>query len=325
MTGLLASNGIWLEDEIQQSSDPAAHADGIVSTMKRERIGWAAVNAAIPGASAALKMLLDARDRHSHGACGYWTQNYPPHIANPREYLLTGELDGADIMIANPETREEEQRWSDQNIHDLCILWPNGHAGVCYTEAAWGKHVDGSYRKDLAQRWWARGIVSMPEAIQSENPNATISAMLGVSNAFGWAPERTSPTLYLTRGYPAINYDPEITQTSGRWSIFRYGDIGESDWETIANWPRPATTPPEPPEEPMPRGAAASAYQAMDYWMNSTARPADWRAANPGEWAAIQTYRASPPGTPAPTVNTKTGLMLVSILEAARWGAGEHE
>jgi len=255
MPGLTSSPGWWLEDEIQQSGNPAQHAHDAVVRMKENGIGWAVLNAAVGGASMALGQLRVAGTNLGHGAFGYWAQN-----AEPQTLLGMARSDGVAVCIANVESRAEEQKWTDGDLNELVRICPNYHAGVAYTEAAWGKypadHPDaakrGQYRADLAKRWVDRGIVSMPEADMVRNQAATINAMTAVSLAFGWAQDHTSCLLYLD-GKPASTYTPQAAATLGRWSIWRYGNMDTANYAEIAKWPRPAPEPtPEPPPPPPP-------------------------------------------------------------------------
>jgi hypothetical protein len=249
------TTGAWIEDEILQSSDPPKHADDMVATMARERIGWGVVNAQYDGNRDALRWLREASTRRGYGAFGVWAQQL-----TPKELIKRGAEWGAQVLIANPESRAEEAAWLDADLDAVRQAYPAGHAGVCFTESAWGKDSAGQYRKDLAKRWVDRGFIAMPESILSENANASISAMLGVAVAFGFKPELTSVAVYLNKGYPASGYNAEIGLTSGRWNVFRYGDIDPSDWEAIRTWPRPTVV--APPPEPLPT-ATISEFHAI--------------------------------------------------------------
>ena len=73
------------------------------------------------------------------------------------------------------------------------------------------------------------------------------------------------------------------------------------------------------------QGVAASAYRAMDHWFNSTATASNWRKNNPGEWDKLQEYRAAPPGSSGPEdIDTEIGLMLLNLIDAAKYGEGTH-
>lgn len=129
-------------------------------------------------------------------------------------------------------------------------------------------------------------------------------------------------------GYTFASYGgrvPNDYRLDAPYSIYTADDIGQDhyhEWAPTSAGFRHCTD--EEEEETMPQGAAASAYEAFDYWLNSTAKPDAWRASNPGEWEKIRAYRTSAPGTPPPAVTSSTGKMLVAIIDAARWGDGTH-
>ena len=105
---------------------------------------------------------------------GTWAQGLPAaaELAAVRSYDWT-------FHIANVETAHEDAV-TDAALDELVSLrLPNGLA-VIFTEGAWGRD------RERSQRWRKRGFAAIPEAIVSENPQATIGAMLELSAALGW-------------------------------------------------------------------------------------------------------------------------------------------
>lgn len=242
---LLRAPGAFLGDEVTQSGDPPKHADDLVGTVLREGMRWVALQIA-PGNERAAPLLREACERHGAGF-GTWAQGLPAD-----DELAAIAAYGSTFHVANVESAGEDAVWSDAALDRLTALrLPNG-LGVIFTEGAWGRD------RGRAARWVDRGFVAIPEAIQSENPQATIGAMLELAAALGWPAHRTAPCLYLTRGYAAERYGAEIASTAGRWSVFRYGDVDAADWEAMRGWPRAAPDDePDEPHEPAERHDAA--------------------------------------------------------------------
>jgi hypothetical protein len=318
---LLLAPGVFLGDEVTQSGDPPKHADDLVATILREGLRWCALQIS-PGNETAAALLREACAQRGAGF-GTWAQGLPAadEVAGVRAY-------GSTFHIANVEAPHEDQAWTDAAFDELVSLkLPNGLA-VIFTEGAWGRD------RERSRRWRRGGFAAIPEAIVSENPQATIGAMLELAAALGWPGERTAPCLYLTRGFGAAGYGGQIALTAGRWSLFRYGDVDQADWDAMREWPRaapPATLPdadPEPrpkpkPVEPKPEpskhAAAARALKmradivaAVERWNPApppssrgaivrriaNANDAAWRAAAPEILAALDA--AGVPGGDAP-------------------------
>jgi hypothetical protein len=73
------------------------------------------------------------------------------------------------------------------------------------------------------------------------------------------------------------------------------------------------------------KGAAASATEAWDAWLGTDSKRTAWERDNPGEWSALQSYASAAAGTAAPTtIKSKTGRMLLAIVESRRWAEGSH-
>ena len=222
---------------------------------------WCALQIS-PGNERAAELLREACARRGAGF-GTWAQGLPAaaELAAVRSY-------GSTFHIANVETAHEDAVPTDAALDELVSLrLPNGLA-VIFTEGAWGRD------RERSQRWRKRGFAAIPEAIVSENPQATIGAMLELSAALGWPGERTAPCLYLTRGFKAEGYGGQIALTAGRWNLFRYGDVDGADWEAMRGWPRAA--PPAPgtlPDADAPAGAAEASEQPA-----KPAKPAAARA-----------------------------------------------
>jgi hypothetical protein len=323
---LLLAPGVFLGDEVTQSGDPPKHADDLVATILREGLRWCALQIA-PGNERAAELLREACARRGAGF-GTWAQGLraADELAAIRAY-------GSTFHIANVEAPHEDEAWTDAALDELVSLGlPNGLA-VIFTEGAWGRD------RARSRRWRRGGFAAIPEAIVSENPQATIGAMLQLASALGWPGERTAPCLYLTRGFKAVSYGGEIALSAGRWSLFRYGDVDQADWDAMRDWPRaapPETLPdadPEPvrpkPVEPKPQpskhAAAARALKmradivaAVERW-NPTPPPtsrgavvrrianandAVWRVAAPQVVAALDAAGVpggdEPPAPPPP-------------------------
>jgi hypothetical protein len=270
----LRAPGAFLGDEVTQSSDPPKHAEDLVATSLREGLRWIALQIA-GGNERAAPLLRDACARQG-AAFGTWAQGLPA-----ADELAAIAAYGSTFHIANVEAPHEDAAWTDDALAQLVAMrLPNG-LGVIFTEGAWGRD------RAKSKRWLERGFVAIPEAIQSENPMATIGAMLELAQALGWPATRTAPCLYLTRGYAASNYAGEIAATAGRWSLFRYGDVDAEDWAAMRAWPRaapvaaaeqpakPTPTPTPPPARPkaLPAGAMrAAVVAAVDRWNPSPPR-----------------------------------------------------
>jgi hypothetical protein len=265
----LLAPGVFLGDEVAQSGDPGKHADDLVATILREGMRWCALQVA-PGNEASAPLLREACARRG-AAFGTWAQG----LAAADELAAIGTY-GSSFHVANVEAPGEDAAWTDAALDALAGLGLEHGLGVIFTEGAWGRD------RARSRRWRERGAIAIPEAIVSENPQATIGAMLELAGALGWPAERTAPCCYLTRGFRAAGYAAEIAATGGRWSIFRYGDIGAGDWEAMQSWPRaepPARTArPEPAEEPVPaprparpsgagaRAMRAAVVEAVERW-----------------------------------------------------------
>jgi hypothetical protein len=242
--GLADWPGIFLGDEIWNShtdEQARAHADGIVANMFLHKIGWVAQQINDSRGREAIQYLMQASQRRGWGSVGSWAQGMEAQIELDRASQY-----GSQFHIANVESPHEDSLWRTQDVVRAATLFPNGMFGVIFTEGAWGRDPAKS------QRWRDAGAMAIPEAIQSENPQATIPAMLELAQALGWPASRTGPCVYLTRAYAASNYNATIGQTAGRWSVFRYGDIDQVDWDQINLWPRPSAPAPPPPPPPTP-------------------------------------------------------------------------
>ena len=282
---LLLAPGVFLGDEVTQSGDPPKHADDLVSTFQREGLRWCALQIS-PGNEAAAAHLREACARRGAGF-GTWAQGLPAaeEVAAVRSY-------GSTFHIANVEAPHEDQVWTDDALDKLVSLnLPNGLA-VIFTEGAWGRD------RERSRRWRRRGFHAIPEAIVSENPQATISAMLELAAALGWPGERTAPCLYLTRGFKAAGYGGQIAMTAGRWNLFRYGDVDAADWDAMRDWPRaappaPGTLPeadaepakpkpkPKPDEQPAKPSKSAAAARALKMRADIVAAVERWNPAPP--------------------------------------------
>ena len=241
---LLLAPGVFLGDEVTQSGDPPKHADDLVATIQREGMRWCALQIS-PGNEGAAALLREACARRGAGF-GTWAQGLPvaDELAAVRSY-------GSTFHIANVEAPHEDHVWTDDALDELVARkLPNGLA-VIFTEGAWGRD------RERSRRWRSRGFHAIPEAIVSENPQATIAAMLELSAALGWPGEQTAPCMYLTRGFKAAGYSGQIAMTAGRWSLFRYGDVDQADWDAMRDWPRaaPPSTLPDADPEPKPKPA----------------------------------------------------------------------
>lgn len=241
--------GAFVGDEIEKSLDPPAHAAGVVDTLIREGHRWVAAQLTGTESNRRAVALLKVAAAARSFPFGTWAQGWQ----RAEDELVEARARGAEFHIANIESPGEDLRWTDGDLAAARGLvksgaWPHGFA-VIFTEGAWGRNAT------LAERWRAAGAFAIPEAIRSENPQATISAMLDLARALGWPSYATGPCCYLTRGYDAANYSTEIGATSGRYSIFRYGDAA-NHWSTMRPWPKtPMTYLPWPPvveEEPPP-------------------------------------------------------------------------
>lgn len=235
---LIDGVGVLLSDEIGQSTNPRQHAIDLISTMKREKIHWVAQQHSFDDADQWMVWLREGVSIHGWGSVGSWCQGWEskPEVDRAIEC-------GSRFHLANVESVAEDQKWTNPELDRIVAAMPDG-VGVIFTETPWGRDPNKTIR------WRARGIVGMPEAIVSENPQATIPAMLDLARQLGWDPLKTAPCIYLTRALAASYYNSTIAQTGGRWSLFRYGDIDESDWQAIRTWPRPTAAPPPPPPPP---------------------------------------------------------------------------
>ena len=326
--GTLLTPGVFLGDEVTQSGDPPRHAADLVGTMLKEGLRWCALQIA-PGNERAAELLRDACAGQG-AAFGTWAQGLPVEgeLAAVRSY-------GSTFHIANVETPHEDSVWTTPALDELVAMrLPHG-VGVIFTEGAWGRD------QAKSRRWIERGFVAIPEAIVSENANATIPAMLHLAAVLGWPGERTAPCFYLTRGFAASSYSGDAALTVGRWNLFRYGDIDAADWEAMRAWPH-AALPSEPPSQQVKpeqkkrpvqsAGARATAMRtaivaAVDSW-NPTPPPlsrgglirriarandAAWKKAAPGVLAALEAAgipdeTAPPSSTPAPAPAAPTGV-----------------
>jgi hypothetical protein len=269
----LVAPGVFLGDEVTQSSDPPRHADGVVETCLREGLRWCALQIA-PGNERAAELLREACARRG-AAFGTWAQGLPAadELAAVRAY-------GSTFHIANVETPHEDAAWTDAALDELVAMkLPHGLA-VIFTQGAWERD------RAKSQRWRDRGFVAIPEAIRSENPQATVPAMLELAAALGWPGERTAPCCYLTRGFAAASYAGEIGMAAGRWSLFRYGDVDAADWEAIRAWPKAA---PQQQQQQQPQ------QQAGEKAKKVAASTASATAMRNAVVAAVEKWNPSPP------------------------------
>jgi hypothetical protein len=241
--GLQHGPGVFLSDEVVSSTNPAQHAADLISTMRREKIQWVAQQITTDDRyQLAHDLLKKAAADQSFGSVGTWAQGLPAAA----EFSYIRDQYKPKFHICNIESPHEDAQWSDSELNLLVALGlPDGY-GVIFTEGAWGQDSAKSLR------WRQKGFVGIPEAIESENSNATIGAMMDLAvNKLGWQEHNTNVCLYFTRGFRADGYEPEINTVPGRWSIFRYGDIGSDDWAIMSDWERvPPTAPTPPPDLP---------------------------------------------------------------------------
>jgi hypothetical protein len=226
--------GIFAGDEIQQSSNSAQHAVDTVNNMVRNRFRWLALE-------------LESNDentcRLTKQACqannigfGLWSQN-----TDPVDVLVALETRKPSFYIVNVETPHEDFKWNDGLLDGLLNKHLSGGYGLIYTEGAFG------HDPNKTKKWRSRGFFSIPEAIESENSQATINNMMFLSAQLGWNEIDCGPSCYINKDYPADQYSDVINLTRGRFSIYRLGDIDATDWAEFAKWPRVVSyTPPSP-------------------------------------------------------------------------------
>lgn len=71
-------------------------------------------------------------------------------------------------------------------------------------------------------------------------------------------------------------------------------------------------------------GVASSCVEAWQAFEQASVLN-QWRADNPGEWAKLEAYWNAPPGTPIPAgIRSKTGVGLLGLAEAKKYGDGTH-
>lgn len=242
MNIFLQGAGILLGDEITQSSDPAKHAQDVVANAVRNGFRWVALELS-DGNEMAAVLLREACQASGKIAFTTWDQNL-----HPAQAIARAKRWGSVGHAANVESSLEDVKWTDSLLNDLVANFGSNVAVIC-TEGAWGRD------KARASRWWNRGIAGLFEAIESENKQATIYAMADLANVLGFV--KRGFMLYLNKGYPSSEYTDQINETQGQWSIFRYGDIDDTDWAEFKKWPR-VTLPPVLPGLPV-----AEAQQAI--------------------------------------------------------------
>lgn len=251
--------GAFVGGEVFGSGDPPAHARDLVDTLIREGFRW--VSAQITGSEASRRecALLAAACNARGFAFGTWAQGWE----RAEDEITEAVRVGARFHVANVETSFEDDAWRDVDLeraeaHVDTGVWPYGFA-VIFTEGAWGRN------RDLSARWRKAHAFAIPEAILSENPQATVGAMLELAAALGWPGDVTGPCVYLTKGIAASKY-VGVEATGGRWSIFRYGDAAD-DWPTMRAWPKTPTVNPDPwpDEEPQPEPPTTlPSFQALE-------------------------------------------------------------
>jgi hypothetical protein len=253
-------NGIWIGGEIRGSGNPVAHAHGIVANMIKHGIDWACVQ--IEPDEMELQLLVGAAG--GTRAIGGWSQNIAPQESRAR----MSRAPGVSFFSINAESANEEQKWTTSEIKAMQAQCPDG-VSLIFQQGAMDYKTPGNARspesKAVARRWIDLGVDAIPEAIQSENPNATIANMMQMCADLGWPASRTAPALYLNRDYPASGYSSQISLTGGRWSVYRYGDIDETDWNVMAGWPSPSAPPPVEPPPPLPTMTVMEAHGNTRY------------------------------------------------------------
>lgn len=257
--------GIWVDDEIASSGDPAAHAHNTVANAKANGFRWICMRSTPEHTNAFL---------HLRDAClatgwqvepGTWDQNLSPQDS----YNLISAW-GSRFHIINVETRDQEKKWTDGWLDNFRGLKLPGGLGVIWTEPAWVDPSDAnlpdsekiSRWQTRTSRWRMRGFLSFPEANEPENGPATIDNMMFRSHQFGWPLVGTCPVLYFIHDYSAGNYSDQINSTQGRFSVYRLGDIGNDDWSIMATWPRVTTSPTPPDPTPVPPAPTSEATRA---------------------------------------------------------------
>ncbi len=217
--------GMLVDDEITQSGDPSKHASDLVANLVKNSFRYACLHIT-PQNELAAPLLRAACRASGKIAFTTWSQNMEPsdQIANAMRWESEGHA-------ANAESTHEEGKWTNVHLYSLHQMMKGNVANIC-TEGTWGRD------KVKAERWYSKGYFGMFEAIESENSQATINAMADLANQLGFPVEQRGFTLYLNRGYPSSEYTDMIAETRGRWSIFRYGDVDQKDWDEFAKWPK---------------------------------------------------------------------------------------
>lgn len=224
--------GIFAGDEITQSSNPGRHAVDTVNNMVSNKFRWLA-----------LELESNTTDVHklTKQACeaqgisfGLWSQQ-----TQPTDVLHAVGILQPHFYIVNVEKPEEDARWNEGVCDNLIEKRLPGGYGLIYTEGAFG------HDSNKTSKWRRRGFFSIPEAIESENVNATINNMMFLSAQLGWSEIDCGPCCYINKDYPSTGYSDVIGLTKGRFSIYRLGDIDATDWAVMSKWPRVTSyTPP---------------------------------------------------------------------------------
>jgi hypothetical protein len=235
--------GVFTGDEIKQSSNPRQHAYDTVNNLIANNFRWLAVE---------LESNDDTTYSYVREACertgnkishGLWSQN-----AEVPDVLAAIERRRPQFYIVNSENGTDEARWTPTALDALVATRLPGGYGLIFTEGAMGRD------KNKSLKYRSRGFFSIPEAIESENANATILEMLVLSGQLGWNEVDCGPCVYINRNYPANAYSDQIGLTKGRFSVYRLGDIDDTDWTEFGKWPRvtyvPPVTPPPTPTVP---------------------------------------------------------------------------
>lgn len=214
---------VYVDDEIERSSNPQQHAWDLVATLARNRLAGVAIKCGTSLAREQAAGNLRAACLQLGVRFGTWDDGN----LHPTAVLTLVQRWQSTFHIVQVESPQQDAVWRDGDLASL-----PAERGVVFTEAAWG-------RDPLkAARWLKLGFTALPEANLTENPQATILNMIDLALALKWPVAQISPTLYLTRGTAAARYSPEIAATAGQWSIFRYGDLDAEDWTTMGVWPR---------------------------------------------------------------------------------------
>ena len=197
--GTLLTPGVFLGDEVTQSGDPPRHAVDLVGTMLK---GAALVRAADrPGqrarGGAAARCLCQLGCGLRYVGAGPAVEGEARGGAHARLHLPHRQR--GDAARGTPcGRRPRSTSWSLRLPHGVGVIF----------RGPWGRD------QAKSRRWIERRFVAIPEAIVSENPNATIPAMLHLTAVLGWPGERTAPCFYLTRGFAASSYSGTLGSRS---------------------------------------------------------------------------------------------------------------